>query len=99
MTAMEVYRQWRDRRPFLLVWRSSVTFIALCVAVGLLVDMACYSVIVPVMPFRLTSLGYSNIPAKVSYRAATPLRALKLPIDHFLPARSRWSLCCRPHRF
>lgn len=51
--------------PFLLKTRSSTTFIATTVALGVLVDLAGYGIITPVIPFRLAELGYDDIGSKV----------------------------------
>lgn len=52
-------------------WREvtgGVPYITFTISFGLLVDMAAYGLMVPVLPFRLESIGYHNIPAKSSYR-------------------------------
>ncbi|KAA1066191.1 hypothetical protein PGT21_024512 [Puccinia graminis f. sp. tritici] len=49
---------------------GSVTYITFTISFGLLVDMAAYGLMVPVLPFRLESIGYHNIPAKSSYLIA-----------------------------
>lgn len=51
-------------------WREvtgGVPYITFTISFGLLVDMAAYGLMVPVLPFRLESIGYHNIPAKSSY--------------------------------
>ncbi|POW16870.1 hypothetical protein PSTT_01029, partial [Puccinia striiformis] len=49
---------------------SGVPYITFTISFGLLVDMAAYGLMVPVLPFRLESIGYHNIPAKSSYLIA-----------------------------
>lgn len=56
--------------PVLLRVRSSTWWIALCVGFGVLVDLASYSIIVPVIPFRLEALGYSDIGSKTGWLVA-----------------------------
>ncbi|GAA5976189.1 hypothetical protein JCM11641_001076 [Rhodosporidiobolus odoratus] len=58
------------RRPFLLRFRSSTGFIALAVGFGVLVDLSSYALAVPVIPFRLQSLGYDNIGGKTGWLVA-----------------------------
>lgn len=43
--------------PYLLRYRSSTTFIAMTVALGVLVDLAGYGIVVPVIPFRLQAVS------------------------------------------
>ncbi|PLW31253.1 hypothetical protein PCASD_18069 [Puccinia coronata f. sp. avenae] len=50
--------------------RGGVPYITFTISFGLLVDMAAYGLMVPVLPFRLESIGYHNIPAKSSYLIA-----------------------------
>ncbi|OAV98183.1 hypothetical protein PTTG_25690 [Puccinia triticina 1-1 BBBD Race 1] len=49
---------------------GGVPYITFTISFGLLVDMAAYGLMVPVLPFRLESIGYHNIPAKSSYLIA-----------------------------
>ncbi|KAH9473240.1 hypothetical protein MJO28_000936 [Puccinia striiformis f. sp. tritici] len=49
---------------------SSIPYIAFSVSFGLMVDMATYGIMVPVLPFRLESTGYKNVPATSSYLIA-----------------------------
>jgi len=49
---------------------GGVRYITFTISFGLLVDMAAYGLMVPVLPFRLESIGYHNIPAKSSYLIA-----------------------------
>ncbi|GAA5989368.1 hypothetical protein JCM5350_005690 [Sporobolomyces pararoseus] len=57
--------------PIFLRVRSSTWWIALCVGFGVLVDLASYSIIVPVIPFRLEALGYSDIGSKTGWLVAS----------------------------
>ncbi|KAM0748071.1 MFS general substrate transporter [Meredithblackwellia eburnea MCA 4105] len=56
--------------PFMLKQRSSTAFISLTVALGIVTDLSGYGLIVPVVPFRLQSLGYSNVGAKTGWLVA-----------------------------
>lgn len=47
---------------------SGLPYIVFSVSFGLMVDMATYGMMVPVLPFRLEATGYKNIPATSSYR-------------------------------
>jgi hypothetical protein len=47
---------------------SSIPYIALTVSLGLMADTAAYGILVPVLAFRLESVGYTNVPATSSYR-------------------------------
>ncbi|KAF9020372.1 MFS general substrate transporter [Hymenopellis radicata] len=42
-------------------WRSSYWFVTFVVWLGILTDLVVYSIIVPVIPFELESLGYSDV--------------------------------------
>ncbi|KAF9021190.1 MFS general substrate transporter [Hymenopellis radicata] len=42
-------------------WRSSYWFVTFVVWLGVLTDLVVYSIIVPVIPFELESLGYSDV--------------------------------------
>lgn len=57
---------WR-KRPWGAEWRSSSWFITFVVAFGVATDIMTYSIIVPVAPYRLQSLGYDNVAALNSY--------------------------------
>ncbi|KAI0762569.1 MFS general substrate transporter [Fomes fomentarius] len=48
------------RRPWGLRWRSSIWFITLAVGIGVTTDILVYSMIVPIVPFRLEELGYHS---------------------------------------
>ncbi|KAI0252708.1 MFS general substrate transporter [Lactifluus subvellereus] len=54
-------------RPYGLQWRASPWFITLVVGMGITTDFLIYSIIIPVMPFHLQGLGYSEISALVGY--------------------------------
>ncbi|GAA5904707.1 MFS transporter [Sporobolomyces salmoneus] len=58
------------RPPVFLRLRSSTWWIALTVGFGVLVDLSSYSIIVPVIPFRLEALGYTDIGSKTSWLVA-----------------------------
>ncbi|KAH9466482.1 hypothetical protein KEM48_001148 [Puccinia striiformis f. sp. tritici PST-130] len=49
---------------------SSIPYIAFSVSFGLMVDMATYGIMVPVLPFRLESTGYKDVAATSSYLIA-----------------------------
>ena len=58
------------RAPFCLRQRSSTWFIAFAVGWGVLVDLSSYSLVVPVVPFRLEALGYDDIGGKTGWLVA-----------------------------
>ncbi|KAI0358937.1 MFS general substrate transporter [Trametes cingulata] len=57
----------KQRRPWGLEWRSSVWFITLVVGIAITTDLLIYSMIVPIIPFRLQSLGYEGISGLVGW--------------------------------
>ncbi|GAA5937151.1 MFS transporter [Sporobolomyces koalae] len=69
-TATEIEKKKTGRPPLFLRVRSSTWWIALCVGFGVLVDLSSYSIIVPVIPFRLEALGYSDIGSKTGWLVA-----------------------------
>ncbi|KAH9964561.1 major facilitator superfamily domain-containing protein [Russula dissimulans] len=54
-------------RPYGLRWRSSAWFVTLVVGMGITTDFLIYSIIIPVMPFHLQALGYSEVSALMGY--------------------------------
>ncbi|KAF8488176.1 major facilitator superfamily domain-containing protein [Gautieria morchelliformis] len=54
-------------RPLGLEWRSSVWFVTLVVGFGVATDLFSYAVIIPVIPFRLEALGYSDASARTGW--------------------------------
>ncbi|RPD81570.1 MFS general substrate transporter [Lentinus tigrinus ALCF2SS1-7] len=56
-----------SRPPWGLVWRSSIWFITLAVGLGVTTDILVYSMIVPIIPFRLQSLGYEGVSGLVGW--------------------------------
>ncbi|KAF7437249.1 hypothetical protein PC9H_004086 [Pleurotus ostreatus] len=42
-------------------WRSSYWFVTAVVGLGIVTDLLVYSIVLPVMPFHLESLGYTNV--------------------------------------
>ncbi|TFK57595.1 MFS general substrate transporter [Heliocybe sulcata] len=54
-------------RPWGLAWRSSIWFSTLVVGFGVCTDLIVYSVVIPVLPFRLEGLGYTGVSALVGY--------------------------------
>ncbi|KAL1952322.1 hypothetical protein VTO73DRAFT_1471 [Trametes versicolor] len=59
--------QSKERRPWGLEWRSSVWFITLIVGIAITTDLLIYSMIVPIIPFRLQSLGYEGVSGLVGW--------------------------------
>ncbi|KAJ3557689.1 hypothetical protein NM688_g1336 [Phlebia brevispora] len=53
--------------PWGLKWRSSVWYITFIVGLGVTVDLLVYSIVIPVLPFRLEDLGYSGVSALVGW--------------------------------
>ncbi|KAM5534344.1 hypothetical protein V8D89_011937 [Ganoderma adspersum] len=60
-------KQREARPPWGLRWRSSIWFITLAVGIGISTDTLVYSMIVPVIPFRLQDLGYSDVSSLVGW--------------------------------
>ncbi|KAF8528042.1 MFS general substrate transporter [Hysterangium stoloniferum] len=48
------------KAPLGLKWRSSPLFVTLVVGFGITTDIFSYAIIIPVIPFRLEYLGYTN---------------------------------------
>ncbi|KAF9511162.1 hypothetical protein BS47DRAFT_1319170 [Hydnum rufescens UP504] len=67
-------------RPWGLEWRSSVWFVTLVVGFGIAVDVWVYNMIVPVIPFRLNTLGYKHVASKTSLLLFTYSLGLVLSI-------------------
>ncbi|KAI0367508.1 MFS general substrate transporter [Pilatotrama ljubarskyi] len=57
----------KQRRPWGLEWRSSIWFITLVVGIAITTDLLIYSMIVPIIPFRLQSLGYEGVSGLVGW--------------------------------
>lgn len=60
----------RGRPPIFLRFRTSTTFIAFTVGLGVLTDLSGYGLVVPVVPYRLQALGYDGIGAKTGWLVA-----------------------------
>ncbi|KZS93243.1 MFS general substrate transporter [Sistotremastrum niveocremeum HHB9708] len=54
-------------RPVGLKWRSSDWYITFVVGYGIATDLLVYNIIVPVIPFRLESLGYDQVSARTGW--------------------------------
>ncbi|KJA29370.1 hypothetical protein HYPSUDRAFT_32786 [Hypholoma sublateritium FD-334 SS-4] len=50
-----------QKAPVGLKWRSSVWMITFVIGLGIAVDLTVYSIIIPVMPFQLERLGYTDV--------------------------------------
>ncbi|TFK26563.1 MFS general substrate transporter [Coprinopsis marcescibilis] len=50
-------------KPIGLRWRASVWFTTLVVGSGIAIDLLVYSIIIPVIPFQLELIGYSDVSA------------------------------------
>ncbi|WVQ77402.1 hypothetical protein IAR50_007087 [Cryptococcus sp. DSM 104548] len=59
--------QTKVKRPWGEQWRHSPWFITFVVTFGLTVDMIACSIIVPVLPYRLEELGYSDVSTLTSW--------------------------------
>ncbi|KAJ3506089.1 hypothetical protein NLJ89_g7065 [Agrocybe chaxingu] len=53
--------QGPQTKPIGLEWRSSSWLVTAVIGLGIAVDLLVYSIIIPVMPFQLVLLGYSNV--------------------------------------
>lgn len=61
-------RKYRRRKPpFLLRFRASTFALSLTVWLGLVVDTLGYSIVVPVIPYRLEDIGESNVEGKTGW--------------------------------
>ncbi|KAJ8473714.1 hypothetical protein ONZ51_g7690 [Trametes cubensis] len=67
LSTAQVQRPPTERRPWGLEWRSSVWFITLVVGIAITTDLLIYSIIVPVIPFRLQNLGYDGVSGLVGW--------------------------------
>ncbi|WWC95742.1 hypothetical protein V866_002608 [Kwoniella sp. B9012] len=56
-----------DKIPWGIKWRSSSWFITTVVTLGVITDVLTYTIVVPVLPYRLQSLNYTNISALTSW--------------------------------
>ncbi|KAI0761685.1 MFS general substrate transporter [Trametes elegans] len=56
-----------QRRPWGLEWRSSIWFITLIVGIAITTDLLIYSMIVPIIPFRLQEMGYDGVSGLVGW--------------------------------
>ncbi|KAI0825235.1 MFS general substrate transporter [Trametes gibbosa] len=55
------------QRPWGIEWRSSIWFITLIVGIAITTDLLIYSIIVPIIPFRLQSMGYDGVSGLVGW--------------------------------
>lgn len=53
-------RQGENDRPLGLQFRSSVSFVTLVCFMSVFIDLLIYSIIIPIIPFRLETLGYNE---------------------------------------
>ncbi|KAF9260826.1 MFS general substrate transporter [Marasmius fiardii PR-910] len=67
--------------PLGLKWRAGFWYVTFVVWLGITVDILVYSIIVPVIPFRLEQLGYDNVSSRVGWLLFSFTRLLAtLPI-------------------
>ncbi|WVQ95955.1 hypothetical protein IAU59_003054 [Kwoniella sp. CBS 9459] len=66
-TVRRIEPRSRMKLPWGAKWRSSSWFITSVVTLGVLTDILTYTIVVPVLPYRLQSLGYKNISALTSW--------------------------------
>ncbi|KAI5474614.1 hypothetical protein MNV49_002746 [Pseudohyphozyma bogoriensis] len=60
-------KETTGRPPYFLRLRSSTAFISFTVGLGIMTDLAGYSLIVPIVPFRLQALNYTSISSKTGW--------------------------------
>ncbi|KAF5377253.1 hypothetical protein D9615_006365 [Tricholomella constricta] len=60
---LEKVQKLAGRPPWGLRWRSSYWFTTFTVGLGIATDLLVYTIIIPVMPFHLQTLGYSRVSA------------------------------------
>ncbi|KAG6919544.1 hypothetical protein DXG01_004207 [Tephrocybe rancida] len=56
-----------SRTPLGLKWRSSYWFTTFVVTLGVIADLAVYTIIIPVMPFHLEQLGYNHVSTRTGW--------------------------------
>ncbi|THH30179.1 hypothetical protein EUX98_g4004 [Antrodiella citrinella] len=54
-------------KPWGLKWRSSIWFVTSVVTLGITTDLLVYSMLIPVFPFRLQKLNYSDVSGLVGW--------------------------------
>ncbi|WRT69613.1 uncharacterized protein IL334_006602 [Kwoniella shivajii] len=59
--------QASNKAPWGVKWRSSSWFITTVVTLGVTTDIITYTIVVPVLPYRLQALNYTNISALTSW--------------------------------
>ncbi|KAK8849598.1 hypothetical protein IAR55_004933 [Kwoniella newhampshirensis] len=57
----------KDKPPWGSKWRSSSWFITSVVTLGATTDVLTYTIVVPVLPYRLQALNYTNVSALTSW--------------------------------
>ncbi|GJE87860.1 MFS general substrate transporter [Phanerochaete sordida] len=57
----------QPRKPWGLRWRSSVWYVTAIVGLGVMTDLLVYTIVIPVLPFQLERLGYSNVSGLVGW--------------------------------
>nr|XP_018260404.1 uncharacterized protein I303_07322 [Kwoniella dejecticola CBS 10117]OBR82562.1 hypothetical protein I303_07322 [Kwoniella dejecticola CBS 10117] len=62
-----VVNRGKRKAPWGVKWRSSSWFITTVVTLGVTTDILTYTIVVPVLPYRLQALNYSNISALTSW--------------------------------
>ncbi|KAG7100054.1 hypothetical protein E1B28_001839 [Marasmius oreades] len=56
-----------NETPIGLKWRAGFWYVTFVVWLGISVDILVYSIIVPVIPFRLEKLGYDNVSSRAGW--------------------------------
>ncbi|EIW71600.1 hypothetical protein TREMEDRAFT_67860 [Tremella mesenterica DSM 1558] len=56
-----------SRAPMGAKWRSSTWYITTVVAVGITTDLLAYTIVVPIVPYRLQELHYNNVSTLTSW--------------------------------
>ncbi|ODO12109.1 hypothetical protein I350_00895 [Cryptococcus amylolentus CBS 6273] len=67
-------------------WRNSAWYITLVVTFGVAIDTLVYAIVVPVLPYRLQSLNYSNISSLTSwllFAYSAGIFTCTLPVSYF----------------
>ncbi|WWD20223.1 hypothetical protein CI109_104699 [Kwoniella shandongensis] len=57
----------KDKPPWGIKWRSSSWFITSVVTLGATTDILTYTIVVPVLPYRLQAMNYTNISSLTSW--------------------------------
>jgi hypothetical protein len=64
---LSFFRRSENPTTWGLKFRSSYWFVSFVVWLGLAMDLLVYTIVIPVVPFRLEDLGYSDVSSLTGY--------------------------------